>query len=67
MARRVTDLVATELPCWQYKVVKTAILKVYDLVPEEYRQKFRGTAKSDNQTHVEFSRQKETMLERGVL
>ena len=40
----------------QNKVVKTAILRAYELVPEAYRQKFQNTVKSDNQTHVEFAR-----------
>ena len=48
----------------RYEIVKNAILKAYELVPEAYRQKFRGTAKGDNQTHVEFTRQKETLFDR---
>ncbi|KAJ8369725.1 hypothetical protein SKAU_G00097530 [Synaphobranchus kaupii] len=44
-----------------YEVVKAAILRAYELVPEAYRQKFRGFRKSDSQTFVEFAREKERM------
>lgn len=50
-----------------YEVVKTAILKAYELVPEGYRQKFRSTAKSDKQTHTEFARVKETLFDRWCM
>ena len=30
---------------WEYDTVKTAILNTYELVPEAYRQKFRGSTK----------------------
>lgn len=39
-----------------YDCVKLAILKAYELVPEAYRQRFRGWQKSEKQTHVEFVR-----------
>lgn len=39
--------------------VKFVILRAYELVPEAYRQKFRKYKKFDNQTFVEFSREKE--------
>ena len=48
----------------QYDVVKSAILKAYELVPEAYRQKFRNTTKTDNQTYVEFARVKESLFDR---
>ena len=48
----------------QYDVVKSAILKAYELVPEAYRQKFRSVTKTDNQTHVEFARIKESLYDR---
>lgn len=41
-----------------YDVVKTAILRAYELVPEAYRQRFRGHKKSSAQTYVEFAREK---------
>ena len=42
--------------CKDYKVVKSAVLKAYELVPEAYRQRFRGWHKTGKQTHVEFAR-----------
>ncbi|KAL5022408.1 hypothetical protein ScPMuIL_001563, partial [Solemya velum] len=47
-----------------YQVVKKAILKAYELVPEAYRQKFRNSRKRDEQTHVEFAREKEQLFNR---
>jgi hypothetical protein len=38
-----------------YDVVKLAILKAYELVPEAYRQKFRAWHKRENQNFVEFA------------
>ena len=42
-----------------YEKVKGAILRTYELVPEAYRQRFRGLSKLDEQTYVEFAREKE--------
>ena len=47
-----------------YLTVKTAILNAYELVPEAYRQRFRGLQKSDRLTFVEFAREKEIIFER---
>ena len=47
-----------------YDVVKTAILKAYELVPEAYRQQFRGCRKEESQTYVEFARTKENLFDR---
>lgn len=47
-----------------YTVVKTAILNAYELVPEAYRQRFRGLKKTDKLTYVEFAREKENALDR---
>ena len=47
-----------------YDVVKQAILTAYELVPEAYRQKFRGLRKTDDQTYVEFAHDKEVFFER---
>ena len=44
-----------------YELVKEAILKAYELVPEAYRQKFRNYLKYDSKTHVEFAREKENL------
>lgn len=41
-----------------YDVVKAMALCAYELVPEAYRQKFRGCEKEVNQTYVEFARKK---------
>ena len=47
-----------------YKLVKAAILRAYEQVPEAYRQKFRNTNKQDRQSYIEFSREKETLFDR---
>ena len=47
-----------------YEHVKEAILKVYELVPEAYRQKFRNYLKYDCKTHVEFARKNENLFNR---
>lgn len=39
-----------------YLTVKAAVLKIYELVPEAYRQKFRSWEKSSKQSYVEFAR-----------
>lgn len=48
----------------KYDVVKAAILKAYELVPEAYRQKFRSFKKSPSQTYVEFAREKGSLFDR---
>ena len=45
-------------------MVKEAILKAYELVPEAYRQKFRHCKKFEGQTFVEFAREKEILFNR---
>ena len=47
-----------------YDVVKAAILKAYELVPEAFRQKFRNYKKDDKQTYVEFANQTEVYFDR---
>ena len=49
-----------------YDKLKEAVLKAYELVPEAYRQKFRNLKKAQDQTHVEFARSKETLLDRWL-
>jgi hypothetical protein len=44
--------------------VKKAILNAYQLVPEAYRQKFRNLKKTEEQTYVEFSKEKERLFDR---
>ncbi|XP_036419555.1 uncharacterized protein LOC118803140 isoform X2 [Colossoma macropomum] len=41
-----------------YEVVKSAVLRAYELVPEAYRQNYRAHSKTANQTYVEFAREK---------
>jgi len=48
----------------QYKIIKNAILKAYELVPEAYWQKLHNTVKSANQTHMEFVRLEENVFDR---
>ncbi len=50
-----------------YNVLKAAVLREYELVPEAYHQKFRAHAKSARQTHVEFAREKRVMFEKWCL
>ncbi|XP_071059089.1 uncharacterized protein [Pseudochaenichthys georgianus] len=47
-----------------YEQVKAAILRAYELVPEAYRQKFRGLKRQDCQAYVEFAREKEVLFGR---
>lgn len=42
----------------KYDTVKEAVLRVYELVPEAYRQRFRNHKRSGGQTFVEFAREK---------
>ena len=49
-----------------YDSVKVAILRVYELVPEAYRQKFRNHRKGSNQTHMEFAREKGMLFAKWV-
>lgn len=37
-----------------YEKVKSAILRVYELVPEAYRQRFRTLRKGVGQTFIDF-------------
>ncbi|KAK3106188.1 hypothetical protein FSP39_014556 [Pinctada imbricata] len=46
-----------------YDKVKDTILRAYQLVPEAYRQKFRKYKKFENQTYVEFAREKEDLFD----
>lgn len=41
-----------------YEKVKSAIYRVYELVPEAYRQRFRSLRKAAGQTHTDFAREK---------
>ncbi|KAJ8341895.1 hypothetical protein SKAU_G00341860 [Synaphobranchus kaupii] len=47
-----------------YEVVKAAVLRAYELVPEVYRQKFRDYRKALAQSFVEFAREKGTLFDK---
>lgn len=62
--------VSSALPIEQsldYDIVKAAVLRTYELVPEAYRQKFRNLSKKVNQTFVEFAREKKSHFEKWCL
>ena len=59
--RQIYSALPVEQSC-QYQVVKEAVLKAYELVPEAYRQKFCTSVKEEKQTYVEFA-----CLRRGSL
>ena len=44
--------------------MKAAVLKSFESVPEAYRQRFRTQRKKENQSYVEFLREKEKVLEK---
>ena len=48
----------------KYDSVKAAILRVYELVPEAYRQKFRNHKKALSHTYVEFAREKGILFDK---
>jgi len=48
----------------KYETVKELILKAYELVAEAYRHKFREANQRDDQTHVEFAREKEHLFDK---
>ncbi|XP_067230426.1 uncharacterized protein [Chanodichthys erythropterus] len=47
-----------------YDIMKAAILRAYELVPEAYRQRFRGDKKNSCQTFVEFAREKGVLFDK---
>ncbi|KAI3357900.1 hypothetical protein L3Q82_016288, partial [Scortum barcoo] len=51
----------------RYVVLKEAILRAYELVPEAYRQKFRTHKKSSGQTYVEFARDKGVLFDKWCM
>ena len=51
--------------CADYDLVKAAVLKSFELVPEAYRQKFRTQKKKkENHSYVEFLLEKENALDK---
>ena len=63
IAQRAYATLPTE-NCADYELVKSAVLKSFELVPEAYRQKFRTQRKTGNQSYVEFLREKENALDK---
>jgi hypothetical protein len=49
-----------------YDKVKAAVLKASQLIPEAYRQMLRKYKKFDNQTYVEFGREKEDLFDQWL-
>ncbi len=47
-----------------YGVMKNAVLRAYELVPEAYRQKLRNLVKTPSQTFTEFARDKANLFDR---
>lgn len=47
-----------------YEKVKSAILGVYELVPEAYRQLFRALRKGVGQTYINFAREQGILFDR---
>lgn len=47
-----------------YDKVKSAIYRVYELVPEAYRQRFRSLRRAAGQTHSDFAREKGIRFDR---
>lgn len=47
-----------------YDLVKAAILRAYELVPEAYRQRFRNHKKGYSQTFMEFAREKGILFDK---
>ncbi|XP_067263779.1 uncharacterized protein [Chanodichthys erythropterus] len=50
----------------RYDVVKNAVLRAYELVPEAYRQRFRNHKKVAQQTFVEFAREKGVLFDKWL-
>lgn len=47
-----------------YDKVKNAVLRVYELVPEAFRQRFQDWKKKTDQTYSDFAREKEVLFDR---
>ncbi|KAK3894302.1 hypothetical protein Pcinc_001925 [Petrolisthes cinctipes] len=61
--RTYTSLPARDI---SYETVKEEVLKAYALVPEAYRQRFRGIARKYDETHLEFARNKRDAFTRWL-
>jgi len=52
--------------CRNYPTLKTALLQAYSVVPEVYRQRFRGLSKSHAETYSEFAFRLSTQFTRWL-
>ncbi|KAL4007666.1 hypothetical protein ACER0C_001518 [Sarotherodon galilaeus] len=50
--------------CLVYEKLKSAVLQAYELVPEAYRQHFRGLELAQGQSYLDFAREKEKLFDR---
>ena len=51
---------------YDYEKVKQTVLKIYELVPEAYRLKFRTGQINEDEGYVEFMRYKERLFNKWV-
>ncbi|CAI5681183.1 unnamed protein product [Oreochromis niloticus] len=49
--------------CLVYEKLKSAVLQAYELVPEAYRQHFRGLELAQGQSYLDFAREKEKLFD----
>lgn len=47
-----------------YDTIKVAVLRVYELVPEAYRQQFIRHEKTARQSYIEFAREKKVLFDK---
>ena len=47
-----------------YDIVKAEILRAYELVPEAYRQRFRGKQKDASRSYLDFAKEQETLFDK---
>ena len=64
-AAEVYSALSSEQSC-DYDIVKKEMLKLHELVPEAYRQKFRAYKKYESQTYVKFAREKEDLFDKWL-
>ncbi|CAI5682368.1 unnamed protein product [Oreochromis niloticus] len=50
--------------CLVYEKLKSAVLQAYELVPEAYRQHFRGLELAHGQSYLDFAREKAKLFDR---
>ncbi|CAI5677731.1 unnamed protein product [Oreochromis niloticus] len=65
-AQEVCSSLSTECSL-DYDKLKSAILLAYELVPEAYRQRFRGLKKVQGQSFLDFAREKSVLFDRWCM